>query len=172
MTSGLSGPAGGSSLQKEKIPGGYKKAQLNNFTPEMMDLFMQMIEHLGPDSFLSKLASGNPEMFEQMEAPAMKQFQELSGQNASRFSGMGMGARKGSGFQNYQNQATSDFAQQLQANRLGLQNEAIGNMQGYANALLGQRPYEKSLAEKGPSNFEKGLNYTLQGLNTASKFVP
>ena len=52
-----------------------------------------------------------------MEAPALKQFSGLQGNLASRFSGMGSGARRSSGFQNTSNQAASDFAQQLQANK-------------------------------------------------------
>jgi len=161
---------------REKTPRGYSTATLQQFTPEQLDLLSQMIDQLGPDSFLAKLAGGDEDFFSQIEAPALKQFNALQGNLASRFSGMGgqgaLSSRKSSGFQNTANQAASDFAQQLQSNRLGLQNEAIGSMQGYANALLGQRPYERSLAEKGKSNFEKGLDYTLQGLNTASKFIP
>ena len=43
-----------------------------------------------------------------------------------------MGARRGSGFQNSQNQITSDFAQDLQANRQNLQRQAIQDLRGLA----------------------------------------
>ena len=157
MTSTMSGygmtPTGMASGQmkpmKEKIPSGYKKATLQQFTPEAMQLYQQMFSHLSPDSYLSKLAGGDQSFFNEMEQPALRQFGELQGNLASRFSGMGgLGARKSSGFQNTMNSAASDFAQQLQAQRVGLRNQAIKDLMGMSNELLGQRPYETSLVEK------------------------
>ncbi|RPH73888.1 hypothetical protein EHM76_04695 [bacterium] len=133
---------------KEKIPSGYKKGSLQQFTPEQMQLFQQMFGQVSPDSFTSKLAGGDQDMFSQMEAPAMKQFNELQGGLASRFSGMGMGARRSSGHQNTQTAASSNFAQQLQANRMGLQQQAIQDLMGMSSNLLGQRPYDNFLIEK------------------------
>src|SRR6185295_13694218 len=114
------GNATGSKQFKEKIPKGYKQATLQNFTPEMMDFFQQLMSQLGPESFLSRLAGGDPSMFEEMEAPAWRQFQEAQGDLGSRFSDMGMGARGGSGFKNAANQQSSDFAMNLQAQRMNL----------------------------------------------------
>lgn len=131
-----------------KIPSGYKMGQMQNYTPEMMQLFQSLFSHLGPDSFLSKLAGGDQSLFEEIEAPAHKQFQGLQGQIASRFSGMGMGGRKGSGFQNAMSQAGSDFAQQLQSNRQGLQRQALMDLMGMSNNLLQQKPYENFLVKK------------------------
>lgn len=155
MTSmtGNRGPAGGnagmnSAGAKQKAPPGYKQYQTQNFSPEQMQLFQQMFSNVGPDSYLSKLAGGDQSLFDEIEAPAMKQFQELQGQNASRFSGMGLGARKGSGFQNVQNQATSDFAQQLQSQRMGLRNQALHDLMNMSNTLLNQKPYEQHLMPK------------------------
>src|SRR5271156_1764295 len=91
-------------MQGNKIPSGYKQARLQNFTPEQFELFQQLFSHLGPGSYLSRLAEGDESLFSEMEGPAMRQFQELQGDLASRFSGAGMGARKGSGFQNAANQ--------------------------------------------------------------------
>lgn len=136
-------------MMKEKIPSGYKKATLQQFTPEQMELFQQMFGHLGPDSFLSKLAGGDQGMFDEIEAPALRQFSELQGNLASRFSGMGgLGARKSSGFQNTMNSAASNFAQQLQSQRQGLQQQALQDLMGMSNTLLGQRPQENFLAPK------------------------
>jgi hypothetical protein len=132
----------------DKIPKGYERGQLQQFTPEQMQLFQQMFGQLGPDSFLGRLAGGDQSMFEEMEAPAMRQFGQLQGGLASRFSGMGMGGQKSSGFQNTMNQAASDFAQQLQSQRLGLRNQAIQDLMGMSNQLLGQRPYEQFLTPK------------------------
>lgn len=146
---GQQGPMmSGSGNTGNKVPSGYKAAQLQNFTPEMMELFQQMIDQLGPDSFLSKLAGGDEETFQQMEAPALRQFNEILGGIGSRFSGMGMGARKSSGFQNATTAAGSNFAQDIQANRLNLQRQATGDLMNYSNQLLSQKPYEQSLVKK------------------------
>lgn len=133
---------------KEKIPSGYKKGQLQNFSPEQMQLFQQMFSQVSPDSYLSKLAGGDQSFFDEIEAPAFRQFNELTGQNASRFSGMGMGARRGSGFQNLQTQATSNFAQDLASKRQALQQQAIQELMGLSSNLLGQRPNEQFLVQK------------------------
>ena len=133
---------------KEKIPSGYKKASMQNFTPEMMQLFLQRLKELGPDSFLAKIAGGDEEAFAEMEAPALRQFSGLQGNLASRFSGMGMGARHGSGFQNAAGAQASDFAQQLQGNRMQLRSQALKDLMGMSNELLNQRPFEQGLVPK------------------------
>lgn len=152
-----------------KLPKGYEAGQLQQFTPEQMQLFQQLFGQLGPNSFLGKLAGGDQSMFEQLEAPAMRQFQGLQGQLASRFSGMGTGARRSSGFQNTANQATSDFAQQLQSNRMGLQNQAIRDLMGLGNQLLGQRPYEQFV--KKPF-WQELLGGAAGGLTQAAAMLP
>lgn len=132
----------------DKVPKGYKAGQLQQFTPEQMQLFSQAFGHVGPDSYLSRLAGGDEEIFNQIEGPAMKQFSALQGNIASRFSGMGTGARKSSGFQNTQNAAAQDFAGQLQSQRQGLQRQAILDLMGLTHSLLGERPYDRFLVEK------------------------
>lgn len=141
--SSLRGPTG----QGNKIPTGYSQGQIQNYTPEQMRLFESLFSNLGPDSFLSKLSKGDQSTFDQIEAPAMRQFQGLQGQLASRFSGMGMGGRHSSGFQNASNQAASDFAQSLQSKRTDLQRNALKDLMGMSNELLGQRPYQQFLTE-------------------------
>lgn len=140
------GPTG--SYSGSKIPSGYKQGRMQNFTPEQMKLFKQLFSQLGPDSYLSKLASGDEEAFAEMEAPAMRQFGEMQGDIASRFSGMGMGARRGSGFQNEMTTATSNFAQDLQSKRMDLRRQALMDLMGMSNQLLGQKPYENFLTQK------------------------
>jgi hypothetical protein len=140
-------PSGGG-MRGDKIPKGYKASQLQQFTPEQMQLFQSMFSHLGPDSYLSRLAGGDEEMFNEMEAPAMRQFSELQGNMGSRFSQMGMGAQKSSGFKNTMSQAGSNFAQDLQSRRQELQRNAIKDLMGMSNELLGQKPYERQLVEK------------------------
>ncbi len=132
----------------DMIPKGYRKGQIQQFTPEQMDLFSQLFGHLGPDSFLSQLAGGDESQFEQMEVPAHRMFQGQLGQLASRFSGMGSGGRHGSGFQNSATAAASNFSQDLASNRQNLQRQALNDLMGLSNTLLNQRPQEKFLSQK------------------------
>ena len=135
-----------------KVPSGYKTGRLQNFTPEQMELFKSLFGHLGEGSYLSRLAGGDESLFEEMEAPALRQFSGLQGNIASRFSGLGgkgsLSSRRSSGFNNTMNQASSDFAQDLHSKRQGLQQQAIRDLMGLSNNLLGQRPYEQFLTPK------------------------
>ena len=163
---GGKGPAGGMSRGNaagDIIPKGYKQGQMQNFTPEQMQLFQQMFSQISPDSYTSKLAGGDESMFQEMEAPALRQFSELQGGLASRFSGMGgLGARKSSGFQNTMNSAASNFAQDLQGRRQELQRNAIKDLMGMSSELLGQRPYERTMTEK-PKSFWESAGVSLAG---------
>jgi len=151
-------------MQKDIIPKGYQKGQMSQFTPEQMQLFQGLFGNVGQGSYLSRLAGGEEGIFNQLEAPAMRQFSELQGNLASRFSGMGSGARRSSGFQQASGQATSDFAQQLQSQRMGLQRQALMDLMGMSESLLGQRPYEKFLTEKQTPFWQKLAEGTLGGL--------
>lgn len=149
---GSRGPTGLSSGQTmtggNVIPKGYQRGQLNQFTPEQMNLFQSLFGQTGQDSFLSKIAGGDEGAFAQAEAPAMRQFQGLQGNIASRFSGMGMGGRRSSGFQNTMNSAAGNFAQDLQSQRMGLQSNALQQLMQMSQMLLGQRPQEQFLTKK------------------------
>lgn len=149
---------------REKIPSGYKKASIQQFTPEQMELLSQMMENLGPDSFLSRLSKGDESLFEEMEAPAQRQFAQQQGSIASRFSNMGLGARNSSGFQNTMTQASSDFAEKLKSQRLQLRNQAVKDLMGMSNDLLNQRPYENTLVKKQMPWWQQGLVAGAQGL--------
>ena len=127
---------------------GYKQAQMQNFTPEQMSLFQNLFSNVGPDSYLSKLASGDEGTFNQMEAPALRQFGAFQGNLANRFSGQGMGGRRSSSFQNAATSANQNFAEQLQSQRMGLQRQALQDLMGMSEGLLNQRPYENYLLEK------------------------
>jgi hypothetical protein len=142
---------------KETIPSGYRKGTLKQFTPEQMELFRSLFSNVSPDSFLSRLAGGDESIFNEVEAPAMRQFSGLQGNIASRFSGLGSGARKSSGFQNELSSAASNFAQDLQSRRQQLQQNAIMELMGLSSNLLGQRPYQQLLAPKKQSSSGSGL---------------
>lgn len=172
MTSSLYGGGGaatgtpsrqGLTGQGNRIPKGYERAQLQNFTPEQMSFLDQLFQSIGPDSFLSLLAGGDEEAFAQMEAPALRQFNELQGGIASRFSGQGdTGGRHSSGFGHALTSASSNFTQDLAAKRMGLQRQALMDLHGLGNQLLGQRPQENFLVKKQGSWLDKLLG-TLGG---------
>ena len=147
MSASLSGARGrtGSSLPK-----GYAAGSLQQFSPEQMDLFKSLFSQVSPQSKLSGLAQGDEAAFAPLEQQAMRGFQEFSGQNASRFSGLGLGARHGSGFQNLQTQGAVDFASQLSLQRQQLQRQALMDLLGISESLLGQIPYENFLIKKQP----------------------
>jgi len=140
--------------------GGYKQAQLPNFTPEQMELFRNLLSQLSPESYTGRLAGGDQSLFEESEAPALRQFSGLQGGLASRFSagGVGKGAlssRQSSGFQNASTSGASNFAQELQSRRQDLQRQAIKDLFGMGESLLGQRPYENFLLPKKKSFLEE-----------------
>ena len=153
---------------------GYLQQTYQQFTPEQMDLFRRLFSQVGPESQLSKIASGSPEYFEQLEAPALKQFAGLQGNLASRFSGMGgTGARRSSGFYNTMNTAAQDLASQLQSQRLSLQQQALRDLMGYSSELLGQRPYENVFLQqqqKKPKWWESLLGIGGQAIGSAPAF--
>lgn len=148
-----------------RIPKGYESSQLQRFTPEQMQLFSSLFSNLGPDSFLGRLAGGDESAFSEMEAPALRQFAGIQGNLASKFSGMGTGGRHSSGFQNIMNQASSDFAQDLQAKRMGLRSQALKDLFGLSESLLQQMPYEQFLTkkERKPSFLEQIFGQGLFG---------
>jgi len=154
------------SLKGEIIPEGYSKSKIQQFTPEQMQLLEQMIGHLGPEGWLSKLASGDESAFEQIEAPQKRQFGEQLGGIASKFSGLGMGGQKSSGFRNTLNSASSNFAQELGAQRQGLKSQAFKDLMGFTNQALGQKPYDTGLSED-PESF--GEKFALMMMNAITK---
>lgn len=150
-------------------PHGYAKYQQANYTPEQMELYKSLFSQAGPDSYLSRLAGGDESLYEEMEAPALRQFAGIQGQTASRFSGMGEGARRSSGFQNESNQAASDFASQLQSQRQGLQRQAIMDLGNFSNMLLKQRPYDSALVKKQQKQPGFWENFGSSFANSAGK---
>jgi hypothetical protein len=137
-----------------KIPKGYDLGQLQQMDPQQLEMYKKMFPWLDEESDLWRLAQGDEEAFQEMEAPAYRDFNSLISGIANRFgtpSGGGqaqLGARKGSGFQNTLTAAGSNFAQDLQSRRQDLKRQALNDLMGYSNTLLQQRPTEKFLAPK------------------------
>ncbi len=145
---GYGGLQSGAGIAGNKIPRGYSQGQISQYTPQQQQLFQQQFQNINPESYLGKLASGDQSGFAEIEAPALRQFSELQGGLASRFSGLGQGARRSSGFQNTTNSAASNFAQDLQSRRQGMRQSAIESLMNMSNQLLGQRPFEQFLEKK------------------------
>ena len=116
--------------------------------------------------FLSQMAAGgSPEMWQKLEAPAMRQFGALQGNLASRFSGMGgSGSMKSSGFQNTMSEAGSDLAERLQAQRMSFQQDAIKQLIGLSENLLGQRTFETGLVPKKKPAWQEFLMSVAPGV--------
>lgn len=145
---------------KDIVPKGFSQAQQMQYTPEQMKLFQQMFGSSSPDSYLSRLAGGDESDFEEMEAPAWRQFQEAQGQLGSRYAQLApgaMSAKNGSGFRNAANQQSSNFAMNLASRRRELQRQAIMDLQGIGTNLLQQRPMDRSLVENAPKKQKQAL---------------
>lgn len=143
-------PMGAYSSQQamNKRPKGYSEYALQQYDPQQMALYNQDFGLVGKDSDLRRMAMGDQSMFGEIEAPALRQFNELTGNIASKFSGAGMGGRLSSGFQNTMTQAGQDFASQLQTQRQDLRRQAIMDLMGISESLLGRRPTERGYAQK------------------------
>lgn len=165
MSYGMNNNTGRSGGSGRNLPEGY--SEIDNWTPEMHDLYNRNMGNLGEDSFINKVAQGDEETFNQLEAPGKRQFTATQGNIASRFSGGGggqgaMSSRRSSGHQNFQNAAASDFAEKMQSNRVSMQMQAIKDMSQMSNDLLRQEPY--STVEDAPSAWETFLGSLGQGL--------
>lgn len=149
------------------IPKGYNVAQLQNYDPQQQELYQRNFQQVAPDSYTARLAGGDQSLFTEIEDPAMRQFAALQGNTASRFSGGGggrgaMSSRRSSGFQNTMNQATSDFAGQLQSQRMSLRNQAIKDLMSMSHQMLNENPTERYLAEK-PEKKKSFLENLMKG---------
>lgn len=162
-------------------------------TPRMSPQNAQMLNDLrgqiqpgvtGGANFLSQLASGGTEDFwKQLEAPAMRQFNEFSGRTASRFSGGGIGnggggpgamsARRSSGFQNEMSSGAVSLAERLQGKRMGLQTGAIEQLMKLYTDLMGEDEFQYDTIEKPRKNRWGGaLTGATSGATAGAAFGP
>lgn len=160
-------PTGAFSSRQEKTPSGYRQFAQNKFDPLQEQVYSGAFGLLGPQSFTSRLAQGDQSAFGEMEEPALRQFNDITGGIASKFSGMGMGGRSSSGFQNALTSAGQDFASQLQSKRLELRNQAIKDMMGMSKEFLNFEPQETGLVkkrQKQPTWLQQGYLKASEGL--------
>jgi hypothetical protein len=152
---------------------GYKQLQIPRLSPEQQQLFSQVFSSLSPNlggavSGLGQLAAGGTqEQWDQLEAPALRQFNQLQGQLASRFSGMGTGARRSSGFQNASSGAATDLAERLQSQRLGLQQNALQQLLGLYSGLMGTQTHEYGFLPKERPFWQQLLGGAAPGIGQA-----
>lgn len=158
MGSGIKKPM----YPKQKLPSGYKVGSVPVYNQMQRDLDTRNYEQLAPGSYLDRLSRGDQSIYDEIEAPAMRDFQGLQSQIASRFSGGSgrgsLGSRHSSGFQNTMNQAGSNFLQDLTARRHDLRRQAIGDIQSMSNELLSRRPDHQFLYGKQPSSLSSFLS--------------
>ena len=141
--------SGMSQVQGDVVPKGYQMGQMQQFTPEQMDLFRQLFSYLSPEGDVGRMARGDESYFEQLEKPAMRQLGQMQSQLASRFSGMGsFGGRRSSAHDIGQGALSQEFAEKLASQRMGLQRQALQDLFGMSQSLFGQRPTEKFVTEE------------------------
>jgi hypothetical protein len=152
--SSMIGAMGSRTPSSRNISGtGYKQLNLPA-DPRIQQLFEMLMSGMEPGlkgglDFTSKLAQGGDEnMWQTLEAPAHREFQQNQSQLASRFSGMGMGGRRSSGFNNASSEMNTDLAERLQANRIGLQRSAVHDLLGMSQSLLGTNLGDSMLIPK------------------------
>lgn len=172
----------GSSGRSSGLSGtGYKQVSTPNLSPEQMGLFQQLMggSQSGIGAGLGHLSNqaqgGNEEYWNQLEAPAKKEFGQYQSDIANRFSQAAPGAssaRRSSGHQNAQNSAAADFAERLASNRMGLQQNAISQLLGIGQNLLGtsltsnyllpkKKPFWQELLGSASGGIGQGAGYML-----------
>jgi hypothetical protein len=137
-------------------------------TPQQQALISQLISGLGAGGGLlgtglgaiGQQLGGGQEFIEQLQAPALRQFQEqIIPGLAERFSAAGSGAQGSSAFQQALGQAGAGLSEQLAAQRagLGVQQQQQG-LQGLLSLLgLSQQPQFATAFQPGKQGALGGL---------------
>lgn len=172
---GSRGMPGATGAVRELANTGYNQVSLDR--PEQRELFNQLYggglkgTQAGLENLSNLAGGGSEEYWRQLEAPALRQFGELQGNIASRFSGAGMGGRRSSGFHNAMGGAATDLAERLQSNRLGLQNQATQSLLQMMQNLMGADLSDQFLIPKQKKWWEELLPALLGGASqTAGSF--
>jgi hypothetical protein len=135
--------------------------QMPRMSPEVMRMWQELSSSIGPGvkqslGDISTMAKGGtPEYWQQLEAPAKRDFGAIQGNIAARYGHAG--ALKSSGFQNVMSGQARGLAESLQAQRLNLQQSARDQLLNLYTQLMGNDPYEMALVEKQkkPNYFNK-----------------
>ena len=153
---------------EDVTPSGYRAYQQQQYEPEQMDIWRQMKEDIGPDSYYGRLARGDESAFDELEAPAFNTYNALQGNLANQYASQG--GIKSTGFANRSTDMASQFAQELRANRMNIQNNAIKMLHEMRHSFLQERPFQRGLAAKeqrGQSNdwISGGTNLVTSGIS-------
>lgn len=143
-------------VSNANIPG-YNLIQVPGLSDQQKELLSSLLSKTQPGvvgglDLASRLAAGDISTFKEREAPALRQFQEqILPSIANRFSSQG--ALKSSGFQNAAAAQGANLAENLQSQRQNIQRQALQDLLGLSENLLGQRPdiYGLQKVEKGPN---------------------
>lgn len=135
------GPSGYGNIDTPKVSG-YKT--IPSKAPGAMNLYRDLLEKIGGGAtggadFLSRIAQGDEDIFNQLEAPAFRNFEKFLGQAGTRFSDLG--ARDSSYFENAVSGAGREMSENLQSQRVGLRQQAIESLLGQSQQLLNYEPY-------------------------------
>src|ERR1044071_6394499 len=141
-----------SMLTGSKIPKGYSQYSLPTMGADqkhVYDMLRSQFQAGAGDVYqkLFGLAGGKSDMFEQLEAPALRQFQQqIAPGIAARSSGSGIS--NSSGMQNAIAGAGANLAENLQAQRMGLMERSMQNVLGLGDRLLGTQTQQFGLVQK------------------------
>lgn len=163
-----------------------KTEQIPTMSPEKQQLLKQLFSGIGGQGGaleaglgnITNLLRGEPEAFEQFEAPLLRQFQEqIIPGIAERFAGAD--ALESSGFRQALGQAGAGLTETLGAQRAGLQQSAFGNLAnlfglglGTQEFGLGQRPATPGFGESiAPGLQQLGGQFGKVGIQELIKFL-
>lgn len=155
------GPTG---ARQNKVAG-YDVASLSNYGPDVVETARKLYGKTVPGmeagiDYNTRLASGDQSMFDELEAPALRQFGQQQSQIASRFSGGGggdraMSSRRGSGFYNAQNSAAMELSEKLSSQRQALRRQAINDLRGMSKELLEPQRQNQMLVKPKVPGWQK-----------------
>ena len=142
------------------IPG-YRVKEIPTMGPQQKSiydiLFGAVQPNLGPGiSQLGQLARGAPGAFKDLEAPALRQFQQITAPRLAEAQTAG-GRGLSSGYLNRLTQAGQDFAQNLQSQRLGLQQNALAQLLGLGQNLMNTQTSQPFITKRRSTQFLEGL---------------
>lgn len=139
--------------------------QVSNLQGGQQDLLMQLLGGLGGEggaqesglNLLQQLLSGDDEAFSQFEDPFKRQFQQETVPGiAERFAGLGSHGSQNSSAMNLSlGQAGKELSESLASLRGGLQQNALGQLQGLLNT--GMRPTFENVYRQPTQGFLGGL---------------
>jgi len=140
------------SIPGAKIPKGfglYSLPAMGTDQKQIYDLLKGQFQSGGPEVYqkLFGLAGGKSDLFEQLEVPALRQFQQvIAPEIAARYSGSGISGS--SGMQNAIAGAGANLAENLQSQRMGIMERSMQNVLGLGDRLLGTQTNQIGLYQK------------------------